>query len=225
MPAVEIVLVHGSWHGSWCWELLRPELDKLGRVTHVVDLPSMTGAQYGVEADAKVVREKVDSIDGPVLLVGHSYGGEVVSQASVRAGNIARLVYLAAFQIDDGQSPLALSGRELPADLEFVPPFDNPIDTFYADVPADVARDAVARLRPQSAQAARDRQIGAGWRDIPSTYIVCEQDKAVPPAVQEEMARQADDVRRLDASHSPFLSMPSELAALLADIASAVDNS
>ena len=225
MPAVEIVLVHGSWHGSWCWPPLRAELDRLGRVTHVVDLPSMTGPEYGVDADAKVVRELVDSIDGPVLLLGHSYGGEVVSQASVGVGNIARLVYLAAFQLDDGDSPLATVGRELPADLKMLPPFDDPIETFYADVPAELARDAVSRLRPQSAQAARDRQVGAGWRHIPSTYIVCEQDRAVSPTLQEEMAKRADDVRRLNASHSPFLSMPVELAAMLADIASAVDNS
>ncbi|MFI9385931.1 alpha/beta fold hydrolase [Kutzneria sp. NPDC052558] len=222
--AVEIVLVHGSWHGSWCWEPLRVRLDMLGWSTHAVDLPSMTGPEYGLEADAKVVREKVASIEGPVVLVGHSYGGEVVSQASVGVANIARLVYLAAFQIEEDTSALSVVGRELPADLELLPPFSNPIDTFYADVPSDLAQDAVARLRPQSAQAARDRQAGAGWRDIPSTYIVCERDQAVAPSLQEEMARRADEVRRLDSSHSPFLSMPAELAAMLADLASAVDD-
>jgi pimeloyl-ACP methyl ester carboxylesterase len=225
MPAVEIVLVHGAWHGSWCWQPLRAELDKLGRVTHIVDLPSVGGAGYGVEADAKVVREKVDSIDGPVLLLGHSYGGVVVSQASVGAGNIERLVYLAAFMLDDGASAMSTVGGELPADLEYLPVGENPIEMFYGDVPADLARDAVSRLLPHSARAPQDRQVGAGWRDIPSTYVLCEQDRAVPPALQEEMARRADDVWRLNASHSPFLSMPAELAVLLADIASAVDNS
>lgn len=225
MSGVEIVLVHGSWHGSWCWDLLRAELGELGRVTHAVDLPSMSGPAHGVEADAKVVREKVDSIDGPVLLLGHSYGGVVVSQASAGAGNVARLVYLAAFMLDDGQSPTSTVGREVPAEVEMLPPYGDPVDAFYADVPAELARDAAARLRPQSAQAARDRQRGAGWRDIPSTYILCERDKAVPPALQEQMSGRAGEVWRLDAGHSPFLSMPADLAALLAKIASAIDNS
>ncbi len=222
---VEIVLVHGSWHGSWCWEPLRIELDRLGWATHAVDLPTMTGPQYGVDADAKVVRDLVDSIDGPVLLVGHSYAGVVVSQASVGAGNIARLVYLAAYQLDDGESPIPAGARAALAGLEYIPPFDNPVDTFYADVPTVLAQDAVARLRPQSGLVGQNLQVGAGWRDIPSTYIVCEQDKAIPPAAQEEMAKHATDIRRIDASHSPFLSRPAELAAMLVDIASAADNS
>jgi pimeloyl-ACP methyl ester carboxylesterase len=220
MSGVEIVLVHGAWHGSWCWDLLRRELAALGRPSHVVDLPSMTGPAHGLDADAKVIREKVDSIDGPVLLVGHSYGGIPTSQAAVGARNIARLVYLAAFMLDDGQP----SGADVPADVELLPPPDDAIDMLYADVPADLARDAVSRLRPLSAQATRDLQAGAGWREIPSTYVRCERDKAVPPAAQEQMSRQATEIRRLDADHSPFLSMPAELAALLEELASAVDD-
>ncbi|MEV6608707.1 alpha/beta hydrolase [Kutzneria sp. NPDC051319] len=220
MSGAEIVLVHGSWHGSWCWALLSDELGALGRVTHAVDLPSMDGPGYGVEADTKVVREKVDSIGAPVVLLGHSYGGVVISQAS--AGD--RLVYLAAFMLDEGQSPLSTVGQELPPGLDMLPPPADPIDMSYADVPADLARDAVSRLRSQSAQAARDRQIGAGWRDIPSTYVLCEQDRAVPPALQEQMSQRANEIWRLDAGHSPFLSMPRELAVLLDEIASAVDD-
>ena len=218
MSGIEIVLVHGAWHGSWCWDRLRAELAGSGRVTHVVDLPSMASPADGLDADAKVVREKVDSIGRPVLLLGHSYGGIVVSQASVGA-EVARLVYLAAFMLDEGPF-----GPEVPSEAETVPPPDDPITVFYGDVPADVARDAVSRLRPLSAQAARGKQVGAGWRDIPSTYIVCEQDRILPPSAQEEMSRRATEVRRLDASHSPFLSMPAELAALLDQLASAVDN-
>jgi len=223
MPMAEVVLVHGSWHGSWCWDRLREELSALGRQSHVVDLPSMTGPAYGLDADAKVVQEKVGSIDAPVLLLGHSYAGTVVSQASAGVGGVARLVYLAAFMMDEGQSLLTVVG-ELPPEVELLPPPDDPIDLFYADVPAELARDAVSRLRPQSAQAVRDVQLGAGWRDIPSTYVLCEQDKAVPPSSQERMARQADEVWRLDTGHSPFLSMPAELAALVDELASTVDN-
>lgn len=219
------MLVHGAWHGSWCWEPLRAELAGLGRRTHAVDLPSVFGPAYGAEADAKTVREKVGSIDGPVLLVGHSYGGIPVSQAAVGARNVARLVYLAAFLVEEGESLLSTVGRDLPADLESIPVRDEPIDAFYADVSAELALDAVSRLRPHSMHSWRDRQVGAAWRDIPSTYVVCERDKALPPALQEEMARRADEVRRLDTSHSPFLSVPAELAAMLDQITSAVDDS
>ncbi|WP_043723952.1 alpha/beta fold hydrolase [Kutzneria sp. 744] len=224
MSQVEIVLVHGAWHGSWCWEPLRVELAALGRRSHAVDLPSASGPAFGVDADAKVVRETVDSVSGSVLLLGHSYGGIPVSQAAAGAQNIARLVYLAAFQLDEGASLLSSVGAELPADQESVPLGDDTIDRFYADVPADLARDAVSRLRPHSAQSWRDEQSAAGWRDIPSTYVLCEQDKAIRVEFQAELARRADEVRRLDAGHSPFLSMPAELAAMLDEIASAADD-
>jgi pimeloyl-ACP methyl ester carboxylesterase len=220
MSEVEIVLVHGAWHGSWCWEPLRKELDALGRTSHVVDLPSVTGPAYGLEADAKVIREKVDSIDGPVLLVGHSYGGIPTSQAAVGATNVVRLAYLAAFQIEAGESLISAVGAELPADLESIPVQDNQIDTLYSDVAPEPARDAMARLRPQSAQSWRDKQIGAAWRDIPSTFVLCELDKSLDPGLQETMSRHADEVRKLPSGHSPMVSMPAELAALLDELAS-----
>ncbi|MFC0548526.1 alpha/beta hydrolase [Kutzneria chonburiensis] len=221
MSEAEIVLVHGAWHGSWCWDLLRKEL---GRPSHVVDLPSMAGPAYGVEADAKVIREKVDSIDGPVLLVGHSYGGIPVSQAAVGAPNVAHLAYLAAFQIEAGESLMSTAGRELPPELTMIPVRDDPIGTMYSDVSPELAREAVARLRPQSALAWREKQVGAAWRDIPSTYVLCERDQSLPPEFQEIMAKRATAVRRLPSGHSLMVSMPVEVAALLDELASAVDN-
>jgi pimeloyl-ACP methyl ester carboxylesterase len=226
MSRVEIVLVHGAWHGSWCWDPLLAELTALGRPAHAVDLPSASAPEYALEADAKVVREKVGSVDGPVLLLGHSYGGIVVSQAAVGARNVARLVYLAAFQIEEGESLLSTLGQEVPPGMEVsVPVLDDSADRFYADVPAESARDALSRLRPHSTQSWLDGQVGAAWRDIPSTFLLCERDRALSPALQEQMAARADEVRRLDTGHSPFLSAPGELAALLDEIASAVDNS
>jgi hypothetical protein len=91
-------------------------------------------------------------------------------------------------------------------------------------VATEPARAAMARLRPHSAQSWRDRQIGAAWRDIPSTYVLCERDKSLDPRLQETMSRRADDVRRLPTGHSPMLSMPAETAALLDELASAVDD-
>jgi pimeloyl-ACP methyl ester carboxylesterase len=224
MSEAEIVLVHGAWHGSWCWDLLRKELAALGRRSHVVDLPSTTGPAHGVEADAKVIREKVDSIDGPVLLVGHSYGGIPVSQAAVGAPNVAHLAYLAAFQIEAGESLMSTAGRELPPELKMIPVRDDPIGTMYSDVPTEPAREAVARLRPQSALSWQEKQVGAAWQDIPSTYVVCEQDKSLPPEAQEVMSQRATAVRRLPTGHSLMVSMPAEVAALLDELASAVDN-
>ncbi len=216
-----LLLVHGAWHGSWCWSSLVPELDGLD--VRTVDLPSSgadPAALGGLDDDVAVVRAALDGIDGPVVVAAHSYGGIPVAEAVTADDDAQHLVYVCAFMLDAGESLLAAIGGEAP------PWWDErgdsiavrtPLDIFYADVDPAVAADGVARLGLQSRQSFAQPLTRAAWHDVPSTYVVCAQDAAIPPPAQEAMSQRAGRVERLDASHSPFLSQPAALAAILRD--------
>ncbi|MGY5030356.1 alpha/beta fold hydrolase [Streptomyces sp. 900116325] len=215
-----LLLVHGAWHGSWCWEKLTPVLNAEGWTTRTVDLPS-AGSGARVRDDARVVLQALARIDGPVVVVAHSYGGVPVTQAVADAANVSHLVYLAAYQLDIGESLLSHHGAPTPADpggFQPVPP--HPVPLFYADAPAADAKAAAGRLVPQSTRSFSDMLTAAGWHTVPSTYVVCEQDQALPPDDQERLALRSGSVHRIASGHSPFLSMPGEFAGLLAGIAS-----
>ncbi|MEV1078738.1 alpha/beta hydrolase [Streptomyces sp. NPDC050211] len=219
-----LLLVHGAWHGAWCWEKLTSVLQAEGWRTRTVDLPS-SGGLTGVEEDAQAVLGELELIDGPVVVVAHSYGGIPVSEAVGRAGNVARIVYLAAFQLDVGESLLGFYGAPVspePGGTEAVP--EDPVALFHGDVARPEAEEAAGRLVPQSAKSFGDALTRAGWHTIPSTYIVCEDDLALPAQRQEVLAARAGAVHRIASGHSPFLSQPVELAALLAKIALGSDS-
>ncbi|MFF3787820.1 alpha/beta fold hydrolase [Streptomyces sp. NPDC001933] len=143
------------------------------------------------------------------------------SQAAAEAGNVSHLVYLAAYQLDVGESLLGFHGAPVPAEATQPVP-ENPVELFYGDVGRDEAEEAAKRLVPQSTKSFGDVLTGAGWRTIPSTYILCEDDRALPAENQEILAARAGTVHRMASSHSPFLSHPVELAALLTRISLAV---
>ncbi|MFG2925646.1 alpha/beta hydrolase [Streptomyces sp. NPDC048305] len=212
--------MHGAWHGGWCWNKLQSALVAEGIEARTLDLPS-AGRPGGIAEDESAVRRAVSEIDGPVLVVAHSYGGIPVSQAVAESSNVVRLVYLAAFQLDAGESLLGYVGAPAPSEAPQMQPVpDDPFTLFYGDVPREEAEEAAARLVPQSAKSFSDVLVRAGWHDVPSTYIICEQDQALPVALQEALSTRATEVYRMDGSHSPFLAKPGELAALLAKIAS-----
>ncbi|MFJ6620774.1 alpha/beta fold hydrolase [Kitasatospora sp. NPDC091335] len=225
------LLVHGAWHGAWCWDAVRAALDAEGWRSHAVDLPSSAPVgsvparsdgtrPAGLAEDAAAVRDHLRRIDGPVVVVAHSYGGAPVTEAIAGAPNVVRAVYLAAFQLDAGESLFSFLGTPAPADdTGHTPPDEDARQVFFADVPGAEADRAVARLTPQSVRSFTEPVRTAGWRTVPSSYVVCEHDRALEPSRQRVLAARADTVHRLPSSHSPFLSMPGELAALLAGIA------
>lgn len=222
------LLVHGAWHGAWCWDALRTALDAAGWRSHAVDLPSSAahsdGARpAGLREDAAAIRDHLRRIDGPVVTVAHSYGGAPTTEAVAGAANVVRAVYLAAFQLDAGESVFSFLGTPAPNDDSGrTPPSPDARRLYYTDVPAAEADRAAARMTPQSVRSFTQPVTTAGWRTVPSSYIVCERDQALEPARQHELAARADTVHRLPSSHAPFLSMPGELAALLGRIAGAV---
>ncbi|MXM67687.1 alpha/beta fold hydrolase [Streptomyces sp. HUCO-GS316] len=214
-----LLLVHGAWHGAWCWEKLTAVLHADGWRVRAIDLPS-AGGQAGMQDDAQAVLAELELIDGPAVVVAHSYGGIPVTQAVAKAGNVSRIVYLASFQLDVGDSLLGFYGAPVPPqpdEFEAVP--DNPVALFYGDAPLPEAEAAVQRLLPQSARSFSDALTEAGWHTVPSTYIICEDDQALPANSQQAMAERSGAVHRIESSHSPFLSKPTELAALLSKIA------
>ncbi|MDX3076181.1 alpha/beta fold hydrolase [Streptomyces sp. MI02-7b] len=214
-----ILLVHGAWHGAWCWEALVPELTALGWRVATVDLPSASADpadNAGMYDDARAVRERLAALDGPVTVLAHSYGGLPVTEAVAQAPHVSRLVYLAAFLLDEGVSLAGLSDGQIPSgDSGSVPLPGEPGDILYGGVAPEDADRAVARLVPQSLKSFSEPLTAAGWKTVPCSYIVCEDDKALAPAFQETMALRAERSYRRAWSHSPFLSAPAELAALI----------
>ncbi|MEV0186452.1 alpha/beta hydrolase [Streptomyces sp. NPDC050625] len=219
--------MHGAWHGPWCWERLESALADDGWTTRTVALPSAvrpgvpaTDPLAGVHGDAQVIQETLAGIEGAVVVVGHSYGGIPVTQAIAEAPNVSHAVYLAGYQLDVGESLLGFHGAPEPENPKgVIPPAENSDAALYADVSEAETARAVQRLVPQSLRSFSERVTKAGWRTVPSTYVICEQDQSLPPQAQEKLAARAKTICRLPSGNSPFLSMPLELAALLARIA------
>lgn len=228
MTEPTFLLVHGSWHGPWCWDALRAALSKRGVASEAVALPSCgtdPAALGGFFEDAAAVGAAAASIAGDVVVVGHSYGGAAISQAAY-GPDVKRLVYVGAFMPDAGRSsvsylppgPLApYIGLRDDGTMEV--PAGQAVPSFYHDCAADVAAAAEARLCLQSQAVLGPSATRAAWRDIPSTYVVTTLDQALPADFQRMFAAQATEAFDFEASHSPFLSRPDDFAALLVRIA------
>jgi pimeloyl-ACP methyl ester carboxylesterase len=223
---VGAVLVHGLWHGGWTWDGVRTRLDAAGVPSAAVELPLTS-----LEDDVAATLATLDRFGGPAVLVGHSYGGAVVTAAGEHP-QVRHLLYLAAFALAEGESV----GRALP-DLDLPPTglgealrfsadgrqvsVDPALATgvFYADAPADAAAGAVARLRPVHRSVFRGVPATIGWRRTPSTYVVCADDRAVHPDLQRAMAERATTRLEWPGGHSPALTHPAEVATLIAELA------
>ena len=226
--AKTVVLVHGAWHGAWCWEKVVPLLEEQGIAVETFDLPFTS-----FDDDVAATKAVLDRVDGEIVLCGHSYGGAVITNAGNHP-NVSHLVYLTAFACDADESPAATApDAELPAtDLASalvvddngnatVAP-DRIVDTFYHDCdPADAA-DAVRRLRPSHMSCFTTPVGPPAWKGKPSTYVVCTDDLAIHPGLQRILAARCTQSVEWDSDHSPFLSQPDRVAALLTDLAAAV---
>tara|TARA_Y100001970_G_scaffold129741_1_gene159951 strand:- start:4373 stop:5032 length:660 start_codon:yes stop_codon:yes gene_type:complete len=212
-----ILLIHGAWHGSWCWDFVEKGLLNEGVDTHSVNLPFT-----GVNDDIASVSSAIDAIDNQVILLGHSYGGIVISGAAGAKQNVDQLIYLSAILLEDGES-MQLDGSKIQIDVD-----ENlisevkksaAIPAFYADVEPNLAEASKELLRPFPI-AAGSKGIGEAWREKHSTYIVCREDEAIPPDLQYAMAKKADKVVEWECGHSPFLSKPELVTDFLLDLAS-----
>lgn len=230
--AVEFALVHGAYHGPWCWDLLEPELLRRGHSVVAVDMPiEDPGAGTGAYADAATAA--IQDMERPIV-VGHSMGGLVIPLvATVRP--VARLVFLAGFLPDPGSSLADQRSREAidpdfePSAVEFTDlgggVFEvggqTATEMFFYDIPPTLRDWAVSRLRPQGYVFMDETTPLETWPDCESDYIVCRDDHAINPDWGRNVASKRLGVRpfELDGGHSPFLGRPSELADLLTVIA------
>jgi pimeloyl-ACP methyl ester carboxylesterase len=211
-----VMLVHGAWHRPNTWAKLETELHVLGYGTHAPALPSAgERPTAGMHDDAAVVAKELASIEGPVVLLGHSYGGIPITEAAAGARNVERLIYLAAYMPDEGQSLFDLVGRPTPDDVSGFFPFSGARTSLYGDLPDAEAEQAMNTLVDQTIRSFAEKVGAVAWRDIPSTYIAPELDQAISLALQQKMAAQAAEIRRLTSGHSPFLSQPRVLATLI----------
>lgn len=224
--SASVVLVHGAWFGPQCWSDVIEGLADRGVEACATELHrgSVLADIEAVEAD---LERRVHH--GGVVLCGHSYGGRVIS--GVGGTRVAHLAYLAASMPEPGET---VSSSPPTPELRsaMVMREDGTCDLdpraaeelMFHDCPPEVAARAIGQLRPQVAAVFGQDIPRASWKTVPSTYVVCTEDRAIDPGGQRRLARRATRGIEWTSGHCPFLSRPSEVVTLLADIVSEVAN-
>ena len=231
-----LVLVPPAGCGAWAWELVGDEFDRLGIAHRAIDPPSLGSApppDAGIRQDAAVVRSVLDSLARPVVLVGNSYGGFVISAAAVDHPAVARLVYVAAFMPEPGVPAFEqlVTTDEFSAALSMTDdgvgsfdPVRAPAIVFHQAEP-DAAARAATRMQPQRISDIGLALPAVAWERIPSTYVVSTEDRSIPPDYQQLSATQRATAKiEMPWDHVPALSHPGELAQILAGISAEVAN-
>ncbi|MGW1781874.1 alpha/beta fold hydrolase [Streptomyces sp. NPDC002143] len=226
-----VVLVHGGFVDGSGWQPVYRLLTRDGFDVSVVQNPT-----HSLEGDVAVTHQVLDAQDGPSVLVGHSYGGAVITNAAADNPDVKALVYIAAFVPDKGEQVGELlteyPGSEIPDAVEPVP-FPNPDGStgsdlylkadkfrsaFAGDLPVSVTNVMQAAQRPFSASSLTDVTQAAAWHTIPSWGLVATADKAIPPALQRFEYQRADvrgTVEVSGASHSVMISHPGAVTELI----------
>ena len=234
------VLVHGAWHGAWCWYRVVAALEAAGQRVTALDLPGAgidptPPASVTLQAQADRVIALLDTLDAPVILVGHSAGGTVVSLAAeARPHAIDRLVYVTAYLLTDGMSLVAAGAEDtetlITSHVVIGPGGTLEVErsarreVFYGDCRAADVALAQSLLRPMGVHPLSDPvHVGAAFESVRRFYVACSRDRAISPAEQERMLARlpCERVLTIASDHSPFLSHPKTLVRALAKIARA----
>jgi pimeloyl-ACP methyl ester carboxylesterase len=222
-----VVLVHGGFVDGSGWQGVYELLKADGFNVSVVQNQTLS-----LESDVETTHNVLDRQDGPAILVGHSYGGVVITEAGLH-DRVAGLVYIAAFAPDAGESVNALiadppPGAPVPPIL---PPEDGFLfldrekfaDSFAADVPAELAAFMADSQVPWGLEALNGAVSEPAWRSKPSWYLVATEDRMIPPPAQRTMAERAGaNVSEVAGSHSIFLSHAGEVAGIIEQAAAGV---
>jgi pimeloyl-ACP methyl ester carboxylesterase len=231
------VLVHGAFHGAWCWYKITAALEASGHRATAIDLPSAgidptPAAVIDLQAQAEAVIAVLDALAEPAIVVGHSAGGPVISMvAEARPAKIAKLVYLSAYLLQNGASivsmlpndpdSLVLSNIVLTPDGVFVR-LDQVREIFYGT--SDDADVELARflLKPIGVLTSGDPvTVGAAFASVRRFYVSCSRDRAITPGFQRALysALPCEEVFTIRSDHSPFFSRPAALVRILERIA------
>ncbi|MFJ2027455.1 alpha/beta hydrolase [Streptomyces sp. NPDC087897] len=212
-----VVLIHGLYHRPEHFAVSAERLRTDGTKVVVPELH-----RGSLAADTAAVQAVIDALPEPPLVLGHSYGGSVIT--GVRG--VAHLVYLAAFVLDAGESAASLGGASQQLKDAIVAEPDGSttlhpglaIDTLYGDCPGPLAARAAALLRAQAPGCGRGVPQHHSWKETPSTYVICAQDRAIDPGLQRTMASRCTDVREWQTGHSPFVGQPDLIVELLREL-------
>lgn len=215
-----IVLVHGGFVDGSGWDGVYKILTKKGYNVTVVQNPTIS-----LEGDVAVTKRVIDAQNGPVILVGHSYGGAVISQAGTDP-NVVGLVYITAFALDNGESVGTMIKNAPPGAP--APPILPPQDgfllldrdkfpaSFAGDVKPEIAEFMAASQVPWGLEALNGTVTDAAWKAKPSWYLVTTDDRMIPPDAQRFMSKRAGSkIVEVKASHSVFLSHPESVASII----------
>jgi pimeloyl-ACP methyl ester carboxylesterase len=239
------ILIHGAMHGGWCWERVVPLLERQGHHVIAPDLPGMGDtrlppADVTLEVWSRFTVDLLKQQPGKSILIGHSFGGMVISQAvEVAPNEIATLVYLTAILPRSGASTFDITrgdtGFEQQGRITLHPSEDGATVTataadarifFYGETPTEWAERAISRLLPQPLAPMQTPAIlsEAKFGSVPRIYIECLRDRILSLALQRSMhaASPCGSVYEIDTDHSPFYSTPEALAATLLNIEAAL---
>jgi pimeloyl-ACP methyl ester carboxylesterase len=220
---MNIVLVHGAWADASSWGGLIPILQKAGHRVIAVELP-----EHSLADDVATVKRAINLVGGPVTLVGHSYGGFVITNAAYNNPNVTRLVYIAAFAPDEGQSlGDFVDVKKLPKDLLIVDgggfAYINPAmfaGAFAQDVNSTEADIMATVQKPFSISIFGEKSGPPAWKQLPTWYQVSENDHMIPPDAERMFAKQMNATTiSLASSHASLVSHPQEIAQLILDAA------
>jgi len=228
---MRVVFVHGACvkDGSWWWHRTGELLAEQGVVSEAPILPSCgeTGEPAGaggpgLAEDVASVRQVLTASDDPSVVVAHSYGGVVTAEAAAGVNAVHHLLLVSSYLPEVGQSLSSFGGEE-PAPFLDVDPMGGTFtvrrealaETFLQDCDPEIQRQAMDKTARQSLAVLEQPVKSAAWQHVPSTYLVCGQDRGTPADLQREFAGRASRVVELDAGHHPFLSQPAEVRDLI----------
>jgi len=220
-----IVLVHGAWADGSCWSGVIERLQADGFRVTAPQFPMTSLAD-----DVARLRQVLDLQDGPTVVAGHSYGGQIMTALGDDAHNVAALVYVAAFGLDEGESlgQLLSQGPVTPALAHLFTDArgfgwlseEDFVEHFAADVDSTNAHVMYAVQQPLASSAFTDVMGVPAWRFLPSWYLVAQNDEALPPDAERQFAgRMGATTTEIPSSHVPMVSHPTEVAQLIATAA------
>lgn len=216
-----IMLVHGAWADGSCWSKVILLLQAKGHTVTAAQIPLTTLAE-----DIAVTRRLLSNQPEPTVLVGHSYGGAVITGAATTTPQVKALVYVTAFGLDEGESLETLSsqGPPSPGSTAIEPDAHGFLwinrekfhNSFAGGATDEEAAVMASVQKPLSFAAFAGKSGTPAWKTLPSWYLVCTEDQMIPPPAQEFLSKRMNaTIRSVPSSHCPFMSHPQEVADII----------